>query len=286
MKIANKVLRILKNNKAGAIGLIIFMIFVIIAVFADNLAPYDPMKIQYDENGGVKRLQPPSKDHLLGTTWMGRDVFSQLVIGSRIAVLVGVVSALCVAFIGTNIGLVAGYFGGTIDNLIMRAVDIIYGIPFLPFALILVAILGPGVKNIILAIILITWRNSSRVIRSQVLSMKNRTFIEAARLSGASHLRILYKHIAPNVMPLSLVYVSTTMASAIMTESSLSFLGFGDPTQVSWGKILYACYSSQAMFKAWWWMIPPGIAITLLVLSGYLMGRAFEEIANPKLRER
>lgn len=175
---------------------------------------------------------------------------------------------------------------GVTDNLIMRFVDVVYGIPFLPFSLILVAILGPGVKNIILAIVLITWRNSSRVIRSQVLSLKNRTFIEAARLSGAGNARIIYKHIAPNVIPLSMVYVSTTMASAIMTESSLSFLGFGDPTQMSWGRILFSCYSSQAMFKAWWWMIPPGIAIAFLVLSGYLMGRAFEELANPKLRER
>ncbi len=281
-----KIKRFLKNNIVGFVGLLIFVFFVIVAITADYLAPYDPMEIQYNDDGAVKRLQPPSKEHILGTTWMGRDVLSQLIVGSRVAVLVGTISAVCVAFIGTNIGLIAGYYGGIIDNLIMRFVDIIYGIPFLPFALILVAILGPGVKNIILAIVLITWRNSSRVIRSQVLSLKNRTFIEAARLSGAGNARIIYKHIAPNVMPLSMVYVSTTMASAIMTESSLSFLGFGDPTQMSWGRILFSCYSSQAMFKAWWWMIPPGIAIALLVLSGYLMGRAFEEIANPKLRER
>ncbi len=286
MKKSNIIIRLFKKNKAGSVGLIIFIFFVLVAILADFLAPYDPMEIQYDESGIVKRLQPPSNEHLLGTTWMGRDVFSQLIIGSRIAVLVGVISAICVTFIGTNIGLIAGYFGGAVDNITMRLVDIIYGIPFLPFALILVAILGPGVKNIILAIVLITWRNSSRVIRSQVLSLKNRTFIEAARLSGAGHVMIIYKHIAPNVMPLSMVYVSTTMASAIMTESSLSFLGFGDPTQMSWGRILFSCYSSQAMFKAWWWMVPPGIAIAILVLSGYLMGRAFEEIANPKLRER
>lgn len=281
-----KIARMLKRNKAGMVGLIIFLFFVIIAIFADSIAPYDPMKILYDADGGVKRLYPPSGEHLLGTTYMGRDVLSQLVVGSRVAVLVGVISAICVAFIGTNIGLISGYFGGRIDNIMMRIVDIIYGVPFLPFALILVAILGPGLKNIIIAIVLITWRNSSRVIRSQVLSLKNRTFIEAAKLSGASDGRIIYRHIAPNVLPLSMVYVSTTMASAIMTESSLSFLGFGDPTQMSWGKILFSCYSSQAMFKAWWWMIPPGAAITLLVLSGYLMGRAFEEISNPRLRER
>jgi len=281
-----KIKRFLKGNIAGLVGFFIFIFFVIIAVTADYLAPYDPIEILYNDDGTVKRLQPPSKEHILGTTYMGRDVLSQLIVGSRVAVLVGTISAICVAFIGTNIGLIAGYYGGVTDNLIMRFVDVVYGIPFLPFSLILVAILGPGVKNIILAIVLITWRNSSRVIRSQVLSLKNRTFIEAARLSGAGNARIIYKHIAPNVIPLSMVYVSTTMASAIMTESSLSFLGFGDPTQMSWGRILFSCYSSQAMFKAWWWMIPPGIAIAFLVLSGYLMGRAFEELANPKLRER
>lgn len=280
------VFKILTKNKAGLVGLIIFTIFLIIAIFASFIAPYDPMEMNFDANGAIKRLQPPSTSHLLGTTWMGRDVFSQMIMGSRIAMIVGILSAICVVFVGTNIGLVAGYHGGKVDNVIMRIVDIIYGIPFLPFALILVAVLGPGIKNIILAIVLITWRNSSRVIRSQVLTLKNRTFIEAARLTGASDFRILYKHIAPNVLPLSLVYVALSMASAIMTEASLSFLGFGDPTVSSWGKILYSCYSSQAMFKAWWWMLPPGIAITLLVLSGFLMSKAFEEVANPKLRER
>jgi len=244
------------------------------------------MELNFDQDGNLKRLEPPSREHLFGTTRMGRDVFSQMIIGSRIALIVGVLSALCVVFIGTNIGLISGYFGGKIDNFIMRIVDIIYGIPFLPFALILVAILGPGIKNIILAIVLITWRNTARVIRSQVLTIKSKTFIEASRISGASDFRIIYKHIAPNVIPLSMVYVSLSMGSAIMTEASLSFLGYGDPTLPSWGKVLYSCYSSQAMFIAWWWMIPPGIAIILLVLSGFLMSRTFEEIANPRLKER
>ncbi len=280
------VLKLFAKNKVGVIGLTIFTSFVLIAIFANHLAPYDPMQIQFFAEGGVKRLLPPSSEHLLGTTYMGRDVFSQMIIGSRVAVLVGIISAVCVAFIGTNIGLISGYFGGKVDRVLMGIVDVMYGLPFLPFALILVSVLGPGVQNVILAIVLITWRNSSRVIRSQALTLKNRTFIEATRLSGASDWRILYRHIAPNVVPVSLIYVSTSMASAIMTESSISFLGLGDPMQVSWGRILFTCYSSQAMFKAPWWILPPGIAITLLVLSGYLMGRAFEEIANPKLRER
>lgn len=274
------------RNILGLIGFIIFVFFILIAAFAGRIAPYDPMEIQFGADGSVKRLLPPSMKHLLGTTYMGRDVFSQMVIGSRIAVLVGVLSALCVAFIGTNVGLVAGYFGGKTERILMGLVDIMYGVPFLPFALILVSLLGPGVENVILAIVLITWRNSSRVIRSQVLSLKTRTFIEAVKLSGASHLRILYRHVAPNVIPVSLIYVSTSMAGAIMSESSISFLGLGDPMQVSWGRILYTCYQSQSMFIAPWWILPPGIAITLLVLSGYMMGRAFEEIANPKLRKR
>lgn len=274
------------RNILGLIGFIIFVFFILIAVFAGRIAPYDPMEIQFGADGSVKRLLPPSREHLLGTTYMGRDVFSQMVIGSRIAVLVGVLSALCVAFIGTNVGLIAGYFGGKTERILMGLVDVMYGVPFLPFALILVSLLGPGVENVILAIVLITWRNSSRVIRSQVLSLKTRTFIEAVKLSGASHLRILYRHVAPNVIPVSLIYVSTSMAGAIMSESSISFLGLGDPMQVSWGRILYTCYQSQSMFIAPWWILPPGIAITLLVLSGYMMGRAFEEIANPKLRKR
>lgn len=280
------VIKLFSKNKIGLIGLTIFVIFVLIALFANSIAPYDPMEIQFSDDGGVKRLQAPSADHLLGTTYMGRDVFSQMVIGSRVAVMVGVISAVCVAFIGTNVGLIAGYFGGITERILMGIVDVMYGLPFLPFALILVSVLGPGVQNVILAIVLITWRNSSRVIRSQALSLKNRTFIEAAKLSGASDWRILYRHIAPNVIPVSLIYVSTSMAAAIMTESSISFLGLGDPMQVSWGRILFTCYSSQAMFKAPWWILPPGIAITLLVLSGYMMGRGFEEIANPKLKER
>lgn len=274
------------RNVLGLIGFIIFVFFILIAAFAGRIAPYDPMEIQFGADGSVKRLLPPSREHLLGTTYMGRDVFSQMVIGSRIAVLVGVLSALCVAFIGTNVGLIAGYFGGKTERILMGLVDIMYGVPFLPFALILVSLLGPGVENVIFAIVLITWRNSSRVIRSQVLSLKTRTFIEAVKLSGASHLRILYRHVAPNVIPVSLIYVSTSMAGAIMSESSISFLGLGDPMQVSWGRILYTCYQSQSMFIAPWWILPPGIAITLLVLSGYMMGRAFEEIANPKLRKR
>ncbi len=281
-----KFFAVLKKDKSGLIGACIFIFFLLIAIIGPYIIQYDPSEMQFDEMDKLIRLQPPSAKYWFGTTSMGRDIYSQIVMGSRVALLVGIVSAICVVFIGTNIGLIAGYYGGRIDNIIMRIVDIIYGVPFLPFALILVAVMGPGIKNIIIAIVLIAWRIPARVIRSHVLSLKQRAFIEAARISGASDFRIMYKYIAPNVIPLSLVYVALSMGYGIMTEASLSFLGYGDPTLPSWGKMLYECYSTQAMFIAWWWMIPPGIAITLVVLSGFLVGRSYEEISNPRLRER
>lgn len=286
MNLILEFLSVFKKDKIGMAGAVVFTGFVVLAVIAPYVAPYDPIEMHFDDNGRLLRLQPPSAKHLFGTTSMGRDVFTQVVLGSRVAVIVGLLSAVCVVFVGTNVGLIAGYYGGRVDQIIMRLVDIIYGIPFLPFALILVAVMGPGLINIILAIVLITWRNTARVIRSQVLMLKNRTFVEAARISGASNLRIIYKYIAPNVLPLSLVYVALSIGYGIMTEASLSFLGYGDPSLPSWGKVLFECYSSQAMFIAWWWMLPPGLAITLLVLSGFLVGRSYEEIANPRLRER
>jgi peptide/nickel transport system permease protein len=279
------VISLFKRDKVGLVGAILFLFFLCLSIAAPYVAPYDPNEMLFEESGELARLRPPSKKHLFGTTSMGRDIFSQVVMGSRVAMIVGVISAICVVFIGTSVGIVSGYYGGRIDNTIMRFVDIVYGIPFLPFALVLIIVIGPGLSGIILAIVLITWRNTARIIRSQVLSVRRRTFIEAAKSSGASDIRIMVKYIFPNVMPLSLVYVALSMGSGIMTEASLSFLGFGDPLLPSWGKILFECYSSQAMMIAWWWMIPPGTAILLLVLSGYLIGRSFEEIADPRLRE-
>lgn len=280
-----EILRRLRRDRVGFAGLVVFAVFVIVAVFAPWIAPYDPMAMHFHPDGRLVRMEPPSAKHWLGTTRMGRDVFSELVMGTRVALVVGVVSALFVVVIGTNIGLFAGYYGGWVDNLLMRLTDLTFGIPFLPFALILAAILGPGIQNMIVAIALVSWRGTARVIRSQTLSLRERPFVQAARVAGANDLCIIYRHLLPNVLPLALVYLSLTMGWAIMTEASLSFLGYGDPRMVSWGKMLYTCYSSQMMFVAWWWMIPPGLATSLLILSGFLMGRSYEEIANPRLAQ-
>jgi len=279
-------LRTLARDRLGLAGLIILAFFVLLALVAPWVAPHDPMETLQRADGTMARMDPPSWRFPFGTDRMGRDILSQVIIGSRVAILVGILSAIMVVAIGTNIGLISGYYGGKIDDLLMRVADIAYGIPFLPFAVIMVALLGPGLFNIILAIVLITWRTTARVVRSQVLTLKQRTFIDAARVAGASDLRIIYMHIAPNVLPISFVYAAISMGWAILTEASVSFLGYGDPLLMSWGKILFNAYVAQAVTVAWWWVTAPGIAIVLLVLSGFFVSRAYEEIINPRLRSR
>jgi peptide/nickel transport system permease protein len=277
---------IFKQDKLGMAGLVILLFFIALAIFAPYIAPHDPMETLTNPDGTMARMQPPSLDFPFGTDRMGRDILSQVIIGSRVAVGVGVLCAIMVVIIGTNVGLIAGYFGGKVDDILMRITDIVYGIPFLPFAVILVALLDPGIFNIILAIVLITWRSTARVVRAQVLTIKERAFIEAAKVSGAGNFRIIYRHIMPNVLPLSFVYGALSMGWAILTEASVSFLGYGDPLLISWGKIIFMCYVAQAIMVAWWWVLAPGLAIILLVLSGFFIGRAYEEIVNPRLRAR
>lgn len=277
---------VLRKDRLGLAGMVILSFFLLMAVFAPWLAPHDPMQTLQRADGTMARMDPPSLQFPFGTDWMGRDILSQVIIGSRVALLVGILSAIMVVFIGTNVGLLAGYYGGNIDDLLMRLTDIAYGVPFLPFAVILVALLGPGLPNIVLAIVVITWRTTARVIRAQVLTLKQRAFIDAARVAGASNLRILYLHLAPNVLPISFVYAAISMGWAVLTEASISFLGYGDPLLISWGKILFNAYISDAVTVAWWWVLAPGAAIVLLVLSGFFISRAYEEIINPRLRAR
>lgn len=277
---------ILSKDKLGLAGMIILGFFLLVAAFSPWIAPHDPMETLMRPDGTMARMDPPSLAFPFGTDRMGRDILSQVIIGSRVALFVGILSAVMVVFIGTNVGLISGYYGGKIDDLLMRITDIVYGVPFLPFAVILIALLGPGLPNVILAIVLITWRTTARVVRAQVLTLKQRAFIDAARVAGASNLRIIYMHLAPNVLPISFVYAAINMGWAILTEASISFLGYGDPLLMSWGKILFNAYVAQAVTVAWWWVMAPGIAIVLLVLSGFFISRAYEEIINPRLRAR
>lgn len=273
------------QDRVGMVGLAVLGFFVVLALTAPLVSPYNPLETNAHADGTIARLEPPSAKHWFGTDGLGRDVLSQTIYGSRVALFVGLVSAICSTFIGVNIGLVAGYFGRRFDDLLMRITDIAYGIPFLPFAMILLALLGASLWNIILAITLITWRTTARAVRSQVLTLRHRTFVSSARVSGCGHWRIMYVHIAPNIVSLAFAYTVITIGWSILTEASLSFLGYGDPHQISWGKILFGAYVAQAMEVAWWWVIPPGVAITMVVLSFFFVGRTFEQVTNPRLRE-
>lgn len=274
------------RDPLGLLGLGIITIYVLVAIFAPQIAPYDPMATNYYPQGGVVRMQPPSAEHWFGTNRLGRDIFSQVVWGTRVALMIGILSAVIVVLIGLNVGLLSGYFGGFTDTLLMRFTDIMYGLPYLPFAIILVTLLGAGIENIVVVIALGLWPTTARVIRSQVLSLRHRAFVDAARMTGMSSAGVIYRHIAPHVLPIAFVYIPLTMGVAIMTEASLSFLGYGDPRLMSWGKTLYEVWIAQAVYQAWWWTLFPGLAIMGLVLAGFFVGRALEQVVNPKLRDR
>lgn len=272
------------SDKFGRIGLIILCCFILVAIFASFIAPYDAWEMCYGSKG-LLRLEPPSLKHLFGTTWFGRDIFSQLVLGTRVVLAVGFISAFMVVLVGVTIGLISGYYGGIIDDILMRITDLVYGIPFLPFAIVLLPLLGRSIWCIITAIVVIVWRSTARVIRSQTLSLRERQFVLAARVAGASNFKIIYKHILPQVLPISLLYGSFAVGWAVIAEASISFLGLASPESISWGQVLYYAFTSHGVRSPWWWFIPPGMLLVALVTSVFFVGRSFEQIVNPKLRE-
>src|SRR5439155_21420734 len=243
-----------------------------------------PSDLKYDPNC-IPGRYPSGNTYILGTDARGRDIFSQLLWGSRVALLVGFASAFFSISIGVIIGLVAGYLGGRVESVLMRFTDVILVIPGLPLVIILAAVLGAGIGNIILVIAIVGWPGVARVIRAEVLSLKERPFIDSARVTGASNVRIMFRHIAPNVAPLAFLYMTFAVSGAILTEAALSFIGLGDVSTISWGIMLQDVSQSKAL-TAWWWLLPPGLAITLISLAFFLVGRAFDEIVNPRLRKR
>jgi peptide/nickel transport system permease protein len=267
-------------------GLLLYLIFILIALFADSLVTHNPREILFDNNYDLARNLPPGGDHILGTTYSGRDIYSQLVWGSRGALLVGVTAAVWVVTIGTVVGLIAGFFGGLTDTLLMRLADIALGVPFLPFVIVLAAFLNPSQWNVVFGIALLLWPQSARVIRAQVMSLRERAFIEAARATGAGPWRILFVHIAPNILSLSFLYASIAVGWAILTEASISFLGFGPSDSVTWGYMLQDAYASQALGRGqYYWFVPPGLCIIVVVVAGFFISRGYEEILFPKLKD-
>lgn len=268
-------------------GLAIYAVFILVAVFADQLATHDPLEILFTTDYQLAAdLRPGEDGFILGTTSLGRDIYSQLIYGSRSALLIGITAAFMVAIIGTVVGLLSGYFRGWVDIVLMRAADIAFGIPFLPFVIVLSSFLEPSIWNVVFAMAMILWRDTGRVIRSQVLTLRTRAYIDAARVSGSSDLKIVFHHIAPNILPLSFLYGSIAIGWAILTEAAISFLGFGDPETISWGYMLQDAYASQALSTGgYYWFVPPGICIVLVVVAGFFISRGYEEILFPKLKE-
>lgn len=278
---------IYKKSLLGKIGLTLLALFALMALCSFIPPLVDPM---YQPMAGVdpdiSYSVGPSMRHWLGTDFMGRDILSQLLAGARIAFMVGVSAAFMSVFLGTAIGMIAGYAGRFMDNLLMRLADMIMVMPALLVLLMLAALFGQlSIWFIVLFIALFRWPGVSRVIRAQTLSLKHRPFVEAARVSGASHLRIIFRHIMPNVLPLSFLYMTFQVTSAIIVEAALAFLGFGDPGTVSWGMMLQWVWKTGHMFRAPYWLLPPGICISLITLSFYMLGRAMDEVLDPRLRK-
>lgn len=252
-------------------GLLLLALFLILAIFAPFLAPYDPW-----EPGRPFRL--PSAAHPLGTNDIGQDIFSELVFGSRISLFVGFFAAFVSAAIGTLVGLFSGYLRGAADEVLMGATDIILIIPALPLMIILTAHTSSSIWNIIIVIGALWWTSTARVVRSRVLQLREMPFVEAARSLGAGDGYIVFKHILPNTLQVILAKFILAVAGAMLTEASLSFLGLGDPLQKSWGMMLNYAFSRGGFINGyWWWYLPPGICISLAVLSFVLIGFGLEE---------
>jgi len=273
-----------RGERLAQFGFLIVFVFTFVAIFGPEIAPYEPEVTHRGDAGQVLRTAAPSSSHWLGTTGTGQDLFTQVLYGARVSVMVGFIAAFIAVFIGANVGLISAYYGGWVDDLLMRITDIAYGLPFIPFVITLVFLLGNDIRFVIIAIAAIQWRSSARVIRSEVLTQKQRPFIKSSKAIGASNFRIMYRHILPNVLPLVVLYMAFAVAYSVIAEASVAFLGFGDPELYSWGTILFGAYNSGAIRFAWWWAFPPGIALMLLVMSVFFIGRTLEKYTNPELR--
>ena len=269
------------ESKRGRFSLVVLALFVFVAIFGSLLAPDDPNASSTDVLAG------PSSAHLLGTTEVGSDVLSQLLVGARVSIVVGFSAAVISAVLGAAVGLVGGYFGGLTDRVLDAFENWFLVIPQLPLMVVLARLLNPSLSVLILVIGLTSWAGTGRVVRSQVLTLKERAFVERARALGASDWHIIRRHIFPNALPLIFANTVLIVAVAILAEAGLSFLGLGDPTHISWGTMLENGFDAGAPSAgAWWYIVPPGLCITVLVFAIGLLGYVFEQKVNPRLGER
>ncbi|MGI8748928.1 MAG: oligopeptide ABC transporter permease [Deinococcus sp.] len=269
------------RHKLAVGGLILLALIVLLVTFGPLIAPYGPDQIDL-----LARSQPPSAEHWLGTDQTGRDIFARTVAAGRVSLLVGLLSTLISVVVGTTLGALAGYFGGWVDNMIMRFVDVVMTFPSIIGLLTLAAIIGPGIDKTIIIIGLLSWPLACRLVRAKLLSVRELDFIAAATALGAPDRRILLKHALPNVVDVLVVFVSLGVASAILTEAGLSFLGLGvQPPQASWGNLLTAARELTVLEAYPWQWMPAGILIILTVLATNFLGDGLRDALDPKANQ-
>ena len=274
--------RVFRSNAMGLVGLIMLVIVIFVAVLAPILSPYDPSSTQDVTTSDI--YNPPSAAHWLGTDDAGQDVLTNFIFGARVSLTIGFFAAFISLVIGGVFGIVAGFYGGRTETLLMRFTDIMLVIPDLPLMMVVIALTKPSIFNIILVIGLLYWTTTARMVRSQTLAVKSRKFVLRARAIGSGKGHIIRRHILPLVLPILVVQAVLVVSSAVLAESTLSFLGLGDPTALSWGQMLNYAFGRGAMSTgAWWALVVPGFGIVWVVLGLTLLGQGLEQRLNPRL---
>jgi peptide/nickel transport system permease protein len=271
--------RLLAGDRQAIVGTIVLSLFVIVAVAAPLLSSYSPTGKVGDVYG------EPSSAHWLGLDDGGIDMLTLLMWGARVSLLVGFAASLMAMLIGGTVGILSGYLGGKTDTVLMRITDYFLVIPDVPLMIVAAAIWGQSLFNVIVIIAVIYWTSTARLIRSQVKSVREQVYVKRARSLGAGNVRLIMKHVLPQVTPLLIANTVLTVATAIFAETYIAFLGLGDPSQVSWGKLIQNSLVGGAIFKnAWWAIVPPGVCVTLVILACTMVGQSMEDAMNPRLR--
>ncbi len=271
--------KVVWGSAQSRLGVIVLGAFVVLAVFAPWLAPYDT----HTRVGAV--YEPPSLRHPLGLDDGGVDMLSLLMEGGRMSLTVGFAAAVVAMVVGGSVGILAGYFGGWVDTVLMRITDYFLVIPSLPLAIVIAAVWGPSLSHLIVVIALLLWTTTARLIRAEVRSVRERVYVQRARSLGAGHLRILARHVLPQIGPLLVANTVLSVALAIFDETALAFLGLGDPTAITWGKIIELAFLRTAVSAgAWWAIVPAGLAVVLVIMACFWIGQAVEDALNPRLK--
>ncbi len=272
--------RLWRENKLAAASAVVILLFILAAILAPVLTPYT-----FDGMDLLNRLAPPSREHLLGTDEAGRDVLTRMLYGSRVSLLVGIVPTVISMLAGAILGIIAGYNGGRTDAIIMRIADIMLAFPSMFLAMVIMYTLGDGMINIFLALALVNWASVARIVRAETLKLKETEFVEAARSIGVKKLAIMFRHILPNCIPSLIVLFTLNIPSAILSESSLSFLGIGiKAPQASWGLMVNA--GRQFLYSQPWLSLSPSVAIMLIVLAFNFLGDGLRDVLDPHLKNQ